>query len=455
MSWDIFKSMMKSYMDNPNGVKSKEAFAKQFTTAYDTAMKMGSVTTRGFAGAPLPVATGNTEVMEKLMIAACAIAFTKSETGKHTWLKDIGQAIIGYWGGATLVQVPPIIPPFFAFQNIALTSGLVSNPGKWPTTRPEQPIDDAGKFLDLFIIYAQTHLASIQFSCSTISLYFGFPLIPPLPGFVQLTGYTLTPAPPSPPSPPQVITPTVKAKVEEATTLAPEQEAAANEATDLGYGVGESTSIGLSVPITPPNETPPPKPVIPKKERPLSEIEEPKSPPSSERIKDCAGAKIYTPPQSIIDAMKKYDIITPLQRAHFLAQCAHESGGFKWTEEFASGQAYEGRKNLGNIYPGDGVRYKGRGFIQLTGRTNYGQFRKGVDDDVVENPFIVATKYAAETAGWYWKTRKLNRYAIDDTEDSLKKITKRVNGGYNGYEDRKKYFCGYWSKLQEDETLYT
>ena len=219
-------------MDNPNGVKSKEAFAKQFTIAYDTAMKTGSVTTRGYGGFPLPIATGNTEVMEKLMIAACAIAFTKSETGKHTWLKDIGQSIIGYWGSATLAQVPPIIPPFLAFANIALTSGLVSNPGKWPTTRPEQPIDDAGKFLDLFIIYAQTHLASIQFSCSTISLYFGFPLIPPLPGFVQLTGYTLTPAPPSPPSPPQVITPTVKAKVEEATTLAPEQEAAANEATD-------------------------------------------------------------------------------------------------------------------------------------------------------------------------------------------------------------------------------
>ena len=197
MSWGTFKNIMKSYMDNPNGVKSKEEFAKQFTLAYDTTMKLGSVTTRGFAGLPLPIAKGNTEVMEKLMIAACAIAFTKSETGKHSWLKDIGQAILGYWAGTTLVQVPPAIPPFFAFQNIALTSGLVTNPGKWPTTRPEQPVDSAEKFLDLFIIYAQTHLASIQFSCSTISLYFGFPLIPPLPGFISLTGYTLTPAPPS------------------------------------------------------------------------------------------------------------------------------------------------------------------------------------------------------------------------------------------------------------------
>ena len=106
---------MKSYMDNPNGVKSKEAFAKQFTTAYDMAIKPGSVVTRGLGGFPLPVAKGNTEVMEKLMISACAIALTKSETGKHTWLKDIGKAVIGYWGGATLAQIPPQIPALFSF----------------------------------------------------------------------------------------------------------------------------------------------------------------------------------------------------------------------------------------------------------------------------------------------------------------------------------------------------
>ena len=197
MSWDIFKTIMKSYMDNPNGVKSKEDFAKQFTTAYDSAMKLGSVTTRGILGLPLPLAKGNTEVMEKLMISACAIALTKSETGKHKWLKDIGQAVLGYWGGAQLAQTPPLIPPLLAFQNIALTSGIVSNPGKWPETPAEQPTDSAGNFLDLFILYAQIHLTTIQFSCTTISLYFGFPLIPPLPGFVQLTGYTLTPAKPT------------------------------------------------------------------------------------------------------------------------------------------------------------------------------------------------------------------------------------------------------------------
>jgi len=191
MSWETFKKIMKPYMDNPNGVKSKEDFAKQFTLAYDTAVKLGSVTTRGFGGAPLPVAKGNTEVMEKLMIAACSIAFTKSETGKHTWMSDIGNAVLGYWSGATLVQIPPQILPLGSFQNISVTSGLVSNPGKWPTTRPEQPVNEADTFLNLFTTYAQTHLTSIQFSVSTVSLYFGFPLIPPLPGFIQLTGYTL------------------------------------------------------------------------------------------------------------------------------------------------------------------------------------------------------------------------------------------------------------------------
>jgi putative chitinase len=460
MSWDTFKKIMKPYMDNPDGVKSKEAFAKQFTVAYDTAIKMGSVTTRGVLGSPLPVATGNTDVMEKLMIAACAIAFTKSETGKHTWLKDIGAAVIGYWGGAQLAQVPPLIPALFSFQNIALISGVVSNPGKWPTTRPEQPVDSSEIFLDLFISYAQTHLTTIQFSCTTISLYFGFPLIPPLPGYIGLTGYTLTPAPPAAPAPPQVITPEVKAKVEEATKMAPEQEAVANEATELGYAVNESTSIGLSVPITPPGGTPAPKPVIPEKERPVSETQESYPSNLSEKIEGCDGVKLYNPPQSVINAMKKYGILTPIQRAHFLAQCAHESGGFKWTEEFASGAAYEGRKDLGNIHPGDGKRYKGRGFIQLTGRINYTQFRKGVDDDVVQNPFIVKTTYAAETAGWYWKTRKINNLAIDDTQDSVLKVSIKINGKNknglpNGWDDRKRYFCGYWKKLQEDPTLYT
>ena len=151
MSWDIFKNIMKSYMDNPNGVKSKEAFAKQFTAAYDMAIKPGSVVTRGIVGLPLPLQKGNTQLMETMMILACATAFTKSQTGQHSWLTDIGKAVVGYWTGATLSSVPPMIPAILSFQNIALTSGIVSNPGKWPTTPPEQPTDAAENFIDLFI----------------------------------------------------------------------------------------------------------------------------------------------------------------------------------------------------------------------------------------------------------------------------------------------------------------
>jgi len=191
MSWNLFKTMMKSYMDNPNGVKSKEDFAKQFTQAYDMTMKTGSVITQGFGGLPLPIATGNTEVMEKLMIVACSIAFTKSETGKHKWLKDIGQAILGYWGGVTLVQIPPMIPALGSFQNLALNTGFVSNPGTWPNTPSEQPSETTDLFLDMFISYSQIHLTTIQFTCMTTSLYPGFPLIPALPGFIDLTGYSI------------------------------------------------------------------------------------------------------------------------------------------------------------------------------------------------------------------------------------------------------------------------
>ena len=191
MSWDIFKFTMKSYMDNPNGVKSKEAFAKQFTTAYDSAIKLGSVSTKGFGGIILPLAKGQTEIMEKLMISACSIAITKSETGQHSWLKDIGTAVKGYWAGAQLSQIPPQIPAPGSFQNLSATSGIVSNPGQWPNTPPEQPTDFAENFLDLFILYSQIHLTTIEFSCTTTSLYPGFPLIPPLPGFINLVGYQL------------------------------------------------------------------------------------------------------------------------------------------------------------------------------------------------------------------------------------------------------------------------
>lgn len=133
---------------------------------------------------------------------------------------------------------------------------------------------------------------------------------------------------------------------------------------------------------------------------------------------------------------RTYGILdTGLRLAHFMGQCAHESGGFRYMEEIASGQAYEGRKDLGNVVPGDGKRYKGRGPIQLTGRANYRAFGREVGIDFESHPEIVAfPSIGLMAAVRYWNSRNLN--ALADADDLLG-ITRKINGGTNGLEDRK------------------
>lgn len=134
----------------------------------------------------------------------------------------------------------------------------------------------------------------------------------------------------------------------------------------------------------------------------------------------------------------RFGIDTTLRKAHFLAQVAHESREGRYMEEIASGAAYEGRADLGNTQPGDGRRFKGRGLIQLTGRFNYIAYslaRYG-DDRAVRNPEMVARlPDAALAAGWYWRVRGIN--ALADRDD-LEAVTRRVNGGLNGLEDRRR-----------------
>lgn len=136
--------------------------------------------------------------------------------------------------------------------------------------------------------------------------------------------------------------------------------------------------------------------------------------------------------------MTKYAITTPLQAAHFLAQVAHESASFLYTEEIASGDAYEGRKDLGNTQPGDGRRYKGRGLIQLTGRANYAAYSKACGVDYVAHPERIADDplAAVDVACWFWVTHGLPALA---EQDDVKAVTKRINGGYNGLDDRIHY----------------
>ena len=142
----------------------------------------------------------------------------------------------------------------------------------------------------------------------------------------------------------------------------------------------------------------------------------------------------------LINQLPQYAINTPLRTAHFLAQIAHESMSFTYTEEIASGAAYEGRKDLGNTERGDGVRFKGRGLIQLTGRKNYSDYAdyaclnlmtKGNERLVSLHP-----AYALDVSLWFWNKRKLNDFA---DKDDLRAITRRVNGGYNGLTDRQGY----------------
>lgn len=169
--------------------------------------------------------------------------------------------------------------------------------------------------------------------------------------------------------------------------------------------------------------------------------------------------------------MSKFDINTPLRAAHFIAQLAHESGSFHYssenlnysasalravfgkyfpTDELAEAYARQPEKIANRVYAdrmgngdeasGEGWKYRGRGLIQLTGKDNYSNCGKSTGMDLVDNPDQLADNAdaAVAAAGWFWDMRKLNGYA---DEDDIKAITKRINGGYNGLEDREAYLA--------------
>jgi len=137
--------------------------------------------------------------------------------------------------------------------------------------------------------------------------------------------------------------------------------------------------------------------------------------------------------------LKKYKIDTYIRVCHFLAQAAHESAGFRTLEEYASGADYEGRKDLGNVKPGDGRRYKGRGIFQLTGRANYKTYGDKLGVDLENNPELAEDpRISVLTACEFWNNKNLSTFAdIDDVTS----ITRRINGGLNGLDDRKNYIA--------------
>ena len=181
----------------------------------------------------------------------------------------------------------------------------------------------------------------------------------------------------------------------------------------------------------------------------------------------------------IPDTAAKFGINTPLRLAHFLAQCGHESGGFRATQENlnysakglngifrkyfpteASAAAYArqpakiaskvygGRMGNGPESTGEGYKFRGRGYIQLTGKENYTAFGKAISEDILSNPDKVSSQYALLSAAWFFSKNGLHKMADEGSSDQVvTKITKRVNGGTIGLPDRIKHFKEYYKLL--------
>jgi predicted chitinase len=137
-------------------------------------------------------------------------------------------------------------------------------------------------------------------------------------------------------------------------------------------------------------------------------------------------------------ALAEGKIDTPRRIAAFMAQLAHESGEYRYMEELADGSAYEGRADLGNIQPGDGVKFKGHGPIQITGRANHMACGVALGLPLVDHPTLICQpEHGTRAAVWFWNSRSLSPVA---DRDWFRLITRIINGGYNGLEDRVVYW---------------
>jgi putative chitinase len=164
------------------------------------------------------------------------------------------------------------------------------------------------------------------------------------------------------------------------------------------------------------------------------------SKPQLAQIWECDQSLITTPEIDEMNAcLERYDITTPQRIRHFLSQTAHESGGGRYKKELASGAAYEFRDDLGNDEVGDGPKYKGAGYIQLTGKYNYLRLSEYLDDpQVMDGVDYVAENYPFTSAGYWWDDNEMNEL-IDNGADVVA-VTRRVNGGTNGLADRQHYY---------------
>jgi len=176
--------------------------------------------------------------------------------------------------------------------------------------------------------------------------------------------------------------------------------------------------------------------------------------------------------------INKFNINTPLRLSHFLAQCAHESGNFRVVTENLNYSVSGLEKTFGRYFPNnlaesyarnpekiasrvygsrmgngdettkEGWKFRGRGYIQLTGKNNYEKFADSINEDVVSNPDLVSEKYPLTSAAWFFKNNCINKCDEGASYDTIKKVTRCVNGGYNGLEDRWEHFKEYYNLLK-------
>lgn len=179
----------------------------------------------------------------------------------------------------------------------------------------------------------------------------------------------------------------------------------------------------------------------------------------------------------LVDVITKYNINTPSRLRHFISQCMHESANFTATREnlnysahsllkvfpkyfdkytandyarkppLIASRVYANRMGNGDEASADGWLYRGRGYIQITGKNNYTAYNAFTEDNVIDSPGLVSTKYALDSAGWFWKTNGLNDLAVDDDMSTVVKVSKKINlgnqnsqGKVNGLDDRVECF---------------
>lgn len=186
MSFSLFKSSMKLYMSNQSGIGSYNEFADKLTTEYDMCVRRGYQTTNN-----IPLSSANKPMMLTLVTIACQKAFAVQK-GPHSFIDDIGKGVVAYWSGASLVTpIPPPIPAVGAIANITTTAAMVTNPGTWSPTGPEFPTNNIDDFLSKLESGMKIHLTTISGLYNTISMYPGFPTVPPAPGVLSFTGWTV------------------------------------------------------------------------------------------------------------------------------------------------------------------------------------------------------------------------------------------------------------------------